>query len=157
MKHMYEGLDGSGLRPPTAAYGALVLRVALGLVFLAHGLFKVLVLSLPGTAAFFVMHGFPGWTAYPVTGIELLGGVLLVAGIATRTVSVALLSVVLGAFRVHWQNGWYFGSPNGGWEFLAVLVAGLVGLVLIGPGALRVAPHGAGAAVAEAGSASRGS
>lgn len=138
MKHMHEGLDETGLRPRTAAYGALVLRVALGLVFLAHGLFKVVVLSLPATAAFFVRHGFPGWTAYPVSGIELLGGVLLVAGLATRAVSLALLGVVLGAFRVHWQNGWYFGSPNGGWEFLAVLVAGLVGLMLLGPGAPRV-------------------
>lgn len=146
MTNVRERLDQGGLRPHTAAYGALALRVALGMVFLAHGLFKVVVLSLPETAAFFATYGFPGWTAYPVFGIEVLGGVLLLAGVATRAVSVALLAVIAGAFRVHWQNGWYFGSPNGGWEFLAVLVMGLVGVILLGPGALRLAPKGSTAA-----------
>jgi putative oxidoreductase len=50
----------------------------------------------------------------------------------------ALTGVILGAFRVHWGNGWYFGRPDGGWEYLAVLLVGLVVVALLGPGAARL-------------------
>ena len=128
-------------RPPritvdhvTAPYAALLLRVTLGVVFLAHGLFKALVLTLPGTAAFFVEHGFPGWTAYPVFLAEVLGGAALAAGFYSRVVSVALIPVLLGAFTVHWPNGWYFGAPHGGWEYIAVLLAALLVQAGLGDG-----------------------
>ena len=49
--------------------GALVLRLGLGVVMLAHGLTKVFVFTLPGTAAFFESVGYPGPLAYPVTAI----------------------------------------------------------------------------------------
>ena len=123
-----------------APWAALLLRVALGVVFLAHAWVKVAELTLPGTAAFFQRFGFPGWTAYPVFALELLGGLALIAGWRTRWVALALTGVVLGAFRVHWGNGWYFGEPDGGWEYLAVLLVGLVAVALLGPGAAGVTP-----------------
>lgn len=47
-------------------YGALLLRVALGVMFLTHGLLKVLVFSLPGTVQFFESQGcralWPTWS-----------------------------------------------------------------------------------------------
>jgi putative oxidoreductase len=125
----------------SSAYGALVLRVALGLVFIAHGLFKPLVLGFPATVAFFEGFGFPGWTVYPVFLAEVVGGLALVLCFGVRYAAAALIVVVLGALRVHVPNGWYFGAPNGGWEFLAVLLAGLVAVFLVGPGALRL-PRG---------------
>ena len=64
----------------TAPHAAFLLRLTLGVVFMAHGLFKVLVLTLPGTAAFFAAQGFPGWTAYPVFAAEVVGGAALLAG-----------------------------------------------------------------------------
>jgi putative oxidoreductase len=121
--------------PRLAPWAALILRLALGAVFLAHGWFKVSVLGLPGTAAFFERFGFPGWSAYPVAALELLGGLALSVGWRVRPVALALAAVVLGAFRVHWANGWYFGNPDGGWEFLAVLLVGLLAQALLGPGA----------------------
>ena len=114
------------LDPATAPYAALLLRLTLGIVFIAHALFKLLVLTLPETAAFFVQHGFPGWTAYVVFTAELIGGVALVAGLYTRVIALALVPVMLGAFTVHWPNGWYFGAPHGGWEYIAVLLAALL-------------------------------
>jgi putative oxidoreductase len=120
--------------PVTAPYAALLLRLTLGIVFIAHALVKVLVLTLPGTAAFFAQHGFPGWTAYAVFIAELLGGVALVAGVYTRLIAIALLPVLLGAFTVHWPNGWYFGAPNGGWEYIAVLLAALLVQAGLGDG-----------------------
>jgi putative oxidoreductase len=118
----------------TAPYGALLLRITLGIVFVAHALLKLLVLTLAGTAAFFVEHGFPGWTAYVVFAAELIGGVALTAGIYARVASIALIPVVLGAFTVHWPNGWYFAAPNGGWEYIAVLVAALLAQAALGDG-----------------------
>jgi steroid delta-isomerase-like uncharacterized protein len=118
----------------TAPYAAALLRVTLGIVFVAHALLKLLVLTLPATATFFVEHGFPGWTAYAVFAAELLGGVALVAGFHTRVIALALVPVLMGAFTVHWPNGWYFGAPHGGWEYIAVLVAALIVQAGLGDG-----------------------
>jgi steroid delta-isomerase-like uncharacterized protein len=125
---------GIAFDPITAPYAALLLRLTLGVVFIAHALLKVFVLTLPGTAAFFVEHGFPGWTAYAVFLAELLGGIALVAGLYTRVVAIALVPVLLGAFTVHWPNGWYFGAPHGGWEYIAVLLAALLVQAGLGDG-----------------------
>ena len=99
-------------------YAAFILRVSLGIVFIAHGLLKVVVFTLPGTAQFFVDVGLPGWLAYPVAFIEIGGGLLLVVGIATRQLSLLFLPILLGALWVHAGNGWVFSNPNGGWEFM---------------------------------------
>ncbi len=135
----------------TAPHAAFLLRLTLGVVFMAHGLFKVLVLTLPGTAAFFAAQGFPGWTAYPVFAAEVVGGAALLAGYYTRVVAVALLPVMLGAFTVHWGNGWYFGNQDGGWEYIAVLLVALIVQAGLGDGSLAIArsdvrPRAAGAA-----------
>ena len=117
---------------------ALLLRLGLGTMFVAHGLLKVMVFTLPGTVGFFEQVGFPGWLAYAVTFAEIGGGILLIAGIAVTQVSVALLPVLLGALYVHWGAGWVFSSPNGGWEYPAFLVLASVVQALLGPGRFAV-------------------
>lgn len=113
---------------------ALVLRLSLGGMFLAHGLLKLLVFTLPGTADFFASQGFPAWTAYPVTFMEIGGGLLLISGIVTRWVSIALIPVLLGAMYVHLGNGWVFSAPNGGWEYPAFLAMATAVQALLGSG-----------------------
>lgn len=119
-------------------YAALVLRVSLGIMFIAHGLLKVVVFTLPGTAQFFDSVGFAGWLAYPVAYFEIVGGVLLVAGIATRTLSLLFLPILAGALWVHAANGWVFSAANGGWEYPAFLVAATIVQALLGNGALAL-------------------
>ena len=136
--HAWSRPPDAGIDLRFAPYAALLLRLALGTVFVAHAWLKVTGLTLPGTAAFFEAHGFPGWAAYPVFAVELLGGSALIVGWRTRPVAAMLAGVVLGAFRVHWDNGWYFAHPDGGWEYLGVLLAGLVAVALLGPGASRL-------------------
>lgn len=121
-----------------APYGALVLRLALGVVFLAHALSKLLVFTLPGTAAFFERNGFPGWSAYPVFALELLGALLLLSGVGSRWVALVLIPVTAGALLVHLPNGWLFTSPGGGWEFPGFLIAALAAQALLGGGALAL-------------------
>lgn len=131
-------LPGPAGLAAAAPRGALVLRLALGLVFVAHALVKPLGLTFPVAARFFADHGFPAWSVYPVFAVELAGGLLLLAGIAVRPVAVVLAGVLLGALRVHLPNGWYFAAPGGGWEYIGVLLAGLAALALTGPGEPRL-------------------
>ena len=119
-----------------AAYAALLLRLALGTMFIAHALLKYLVFTLPGTEQFFVSVGLPGFLAYVTFAVEMIGGVLLIAGFKTRIVALALVPVLLGATWVHAGNGWLFTSPNGGWEYPAFWTVALVVQALLGDGAL---------------------
>lgn len=113
---------------------ALVLRLTLGVMFIAHGLLKVMVFTLPGTVQFFESVGFPGALAYLVVIAEIGGGLALISGVYTRQVAYALLPVLLGAFYVHSGNGWLFTNDNGGWEYPLFLVAATFVQALLGPG-----------------------
>jgi putative oxidoreductase len=119
----------------TAPYAALVLRLSLGLMFLAHGLLKVLVFTLPGTVQFFESVGFPGFLAYVVVFAELAAGVLLILGVQTRAVALATIPILLGAASVHFGNGWVFSAPNGGWEYPVFLAVTALVQALLGDGA----------------------
>ena len=124
---------------PTTSYAALILRLALGTMLIAHGLLKVLVFTVPGTVQFFSSVGFPGWLAYIVIAAELGGGVLMLVGCKTRWVALGLLPIMLGAASVHWGNGWVFSAPQGGWEYPVFLAVTLVVQALLGPGAFALA------------------
>jgi putative oxidoreductase len=118
----------------TAPYGALLLRVVLGAQFIAHGLMKVLVLTIPGTVAFFVSIGYPEFVAYLVILAECGGGLALVLGLWTRWMALALAAEMIGAVVYHWHNGWLFTAAGGGWEYPAVWTAALLALFLLGDG-----------------------
>jgi len=116
-------------------YAALLLRVSLGVMFVAHALLKVMVFTMPGTVKFFQSLGLPGELAYLTAAAELIGGAMLIAGVYTRYVSLALVPVMLGALWVHSGNGWVFSAPNGGWEYPAFWTVTLVVQALLGDGA----------------------
>ena len=124
----------------TAAYGGLLLRLALGVMFVAHGLLKVFVFTLPGTVAFFESVGFPGFLAYIITFAEVGGGTLLILGIWARWVALALVPILLGALSVHVGNGWLFSADGGGWEYPAFLAAAAIVQTLLGDGAYALRP-----------------
>ncbi len=124
-------LAGAG-RP--AAFGALLLRLSLGTMWIAHAMLKMLTFTLPGTARFFESVGLPGVLAYPVFAAELIGGVLILLGWHGRSASALLLPILLGAGAVHLPNGWVFTNAGGGWEYPAFLFAASLAHVLIGDG-----------------------
>ena len=90
----------------TAQYGALVLRASLGVMFVAHAGLKFFVFTLPGTAQFFESLGLPGALAYFTFWAELVGGVLILAGVYGRWVSAALIPVLLGATWAKTRIAW---------------------------------------------------
>jgi putative oxidoreductase len=138
------------LRENQVALAALLLRVSLGAMFIAHALLKLFVFTLPGAAGFFVSLGLPGSLAYAVFLAELVGGVLLVLGVGSRVVAIALAPVLLGATWAHAGNGWLFSAPNGGWEYPAFLAAMAVVQGLLGDGAYALRLRVRSAAVAAA-------
>ena len=124
----------------TAPYGILLLRVALGVMFLAHGLTKLLVFTPAGTAGFFESIGFPGFLAYPVIAFEIIGGALLVLGVYARWVAAAAVIQLFMASTVHFGNGWSFTNANGGWEYPVFLTIAAAVIALAGDGAAALRP-----------------
>jgi len=122
----------------SASYGTFVLRITLGVAFVAHALLKLLVFTLPGTAQFFGSIGLPPFLGYVVFAAELVGGVLLLLGIGTRYVAAALVPIMLGATWAHLGNGWLFTNANGGWEYPAFWTAATLAQVLLGDGAFAL-------------------
>ncbi|TDQ84410.1 putative oxidoreductase [Dongia mobilis] len=119
-----------------ADLAALLLRVSLGIMFLAHGfILKYLTFTLAGTAQFFESIGLPAFLAYLTFAAETLGGIALILGFRTRLVALALLPVLLGATWVHIGNGWVFSAANGGWEYPIFLIVVSLAAALLGSGA----------------------
>ena len=120
----------------TAPYAALLLRVALGVMFVAHSVWlKLFVFTLPGTAQFFGSLGLPEPLAYVVFAAEAVGGILLILGVRTRLVALALVPILLGATWTHWANGWVFSAAGGGREYPLFLTVAAGVQALLGDGA----------------------
>ncbi|MDH7804523.1 MULTISPECIES: DoxX family protein [unclassified Rhizobium] len=125
----------------TAPYAILILRLALGLLFLAHAGLKIFVFTPAGTAQYFGSLGLPPALAYLTIAIELAGGLALIVGFFARIAAIALIPVLLGAIvSVHAAAGFFFTNPNGGWEFPAFWIVGLVVVALSGDGAHALRP-----------------
>ena len=120
----------------TAPYAALLLRLTLGGLFLAHASLKLFVFSPAGTAKFFGSIGLPSELAYVVIAAEVLAGIALILGIYSRWVALAAVPILLGAiFTVHGAAGFFFNNPKGGWEYPAFWAVTLVVQALLGDGA----------------------
>jgi putative oxidoreductase len=118
--------------------GATLLRVSLGLMFIAHSIvLKYFMYTLGGTAEYFESIGLPASLAYLVFALEAVGGVLLVLGIQTRIVALALLPILGGAMWVHIGNGWVFSNANGGWEYPLYLIVISIVVALQAPPSAR--------------------
>lgn len=116
----------------------LVLRVALGAIFIAHGGQKLFWSGIAGTTEMFVGMGvfLPELTAPAVTIVEFFGGLALVAGLFTRLAAASIAVVMLGAIvMVHLPAGFFL--PDG-MEFALMNFAAAVALALLGAGAYSV-------------------
>lgn len=134
--------------PQTAPLAAFLLRISLGVMYLAHSLvLKVGTFGMAGTVQFFQSIGLPGWTAYATVIAEAAAGIALVLGIGSRYAALALLPVLFGALWVHMGNGWVFSAPNGGWEYPLYLIVLSFVQALLGDGAYALGSRGARAQV----------
>ncbi len=125
----------------TAPYGIALLRVSLGVLFLAHVGLKIFVFTVPGFVGYFASLGLPAVAAYGVIALELIGGLALILGVYAPWVAVPLAIEMLGTIiMVHGHNGWLFTNKGGGWEYPAFWTVSLVALTLLGDGAFALRP-----------------
>lgn len=126
-------------------YGATILRIVVGIIYLMHA-YLALVRTPAGTAAFLGQIGLPApallaWVLILVHG---LGGLFLILGLWARWAAAAnALVMVVALLKVHLAQGFFLrvvgdGQRVGGFEFVLLLLAATVALILTGPGALAV-------------------
>lgn len=121
----------------------LILRLALGAIFVAHGAQKLFGSfggpGLKGTAGFFDQLGIkPAGTMALLAGLtEFVGGLLVAVGFLTPVAALGLIVVMaVAAFTVHLQNGFF--ATDGGYEFNLALAAMALALLVAGAGAYSV-------------------
>ncbi len=114
--------------------GLLLLRIALGVVFVMHGWQKLAVYGISGVAAGFGQMGFPlpMVNAVLITAVELGGGVLLLAGAGTRiAASLLAFSMLVAAVVAHGSGGFFLPT---GYEFALTLMLASLALMQTGAG-----------------------
>lgn len=116
-----------------SALALMLLRIATGAVFVAHGAQKVLGLfggpGLEGFAQWSATLGIPSWLAYAAAFCEFIGGLLLLSGIGASWGAVLAGAVMMGAiWFVHFDKGFF--AQNGGYEYALVLLLNCIVLFL---------------------------
>ena len=109
----------------------IVVRLALGLIMVAHGYHKVFG-GLHHHAQFVASLGLPAWLGYVSAFAEFFGGILVLAGFFTRAAALALLvDLIVAIWKVHWHNGL---MGDHGYEFPLAAAALAFVLVFFGGG-----------------------
>ncbi|MGH9455938.1 MAG: DoxX family protein [Terriglobia bacterium] len=122
-------------------YAALILRVALAILFFAHAWLKYAVFMPAGTVQYFQSLGLPGSLAYVTMVAEIVIGAGLLLGVLTSIAALGGLIIVLGTIvKVHGSKGWVFTNKDGGWEYPAFWAVGLIVQILLGDGAFALGP-----------------
>lgn len=124
-------------------WGILILRLGIGIMFVAHGLQMALGLfGGPGVKGFSEMLSglgfFPAiFWSYVASYTVLIGGLSLVVGVQTRAAAVLLLIFILTAgIKVHLSKGFFL--SNGGIEYTFVIAAACLAIILLGPGKFSI-------------------
>lgn len=119
--------------------GLLLLRLVIGIIFMAHGMQKLFGFfgggGITGTADFFTNLGipFPVTTAWIVAIGETFGGLLLCIGLLTREIAVFFIVLMIGAIiTVHGQNGFFI--TNSGFEYNFAIIGICLCLLFCGGG-----------------------
>jgi putative oxidoreductase len=125
-----------------ASYGAMLLRLILGIVYIMHAYLALMVFGLSGPTG---MIAYQAKAGVPVPELATwylilahgLGGICLVLGVYTRWAALANVPVMLGAIVfVHLKKG--FWAHEGGYEYALVLLMATLAVAMIGGGALSL-------------------
>ena len=128
--------------PRQAQIALGLIRIAAGMVFMAHGYQKFFTMGIEGTTGFFTQLGIPlpGIAAIVVATVELVGGFAFLAGFMTRLVAIPLAIDMATAILVfHSKHGFFVPM---GIEFVTLLLVSAIGLAIGGPGAFSLDRRG---------------
>jgi putative oxidoreductase len=129
-------INGSSSPATSRSWGLTVLRVIVGIVFLVHGSQKVFGFGYHGVTGMFAHMGIPlpGVSAAIVMGVEFVGGIALILGLATRlAASLNAIDMIVAILMVHLKNG--FSAQGNGYEYPLTLLGATICLALAGSGA----------------------
>jgi len=95
-----------------AAWGVLILRVALGVIFIMHAYYGFAVIGVRGIAGIIVRLGFPPGVVMPAAWalivVHTVGGALIIAGLWTRIAAVANIPIMMIALAfIHYEQGFF--------------------------------------------------
>jgi putative oxidoreductase len=125
--------------PPLAPYAAMLLRVTMGVLFLAHAIWwKVVTAGMTHVVPWFVSQGYPAAFAWFVTLLEAAGGVALILGWRITLVAPVLAALMAGITWQQFPNGWIYTSTHGGWEYPAFWTVALIVQAMLGAGAFSL-------------------
>ena len=113
---------------------AFLLRISIGSMFFLHAVGKILVVGMGVVDAGFIERGFPVWTNYAATSIELIGGLCLILGLYSRLSALLLFPISIGILVFHFPMGWAFQNPGGGWEYPQLILSSLICIFFLGSG-----------------------
>ena len=138
----------------TPAWGAALLRLALGTIYVMHGWLALTVLGVQGAAGYIIRMGFPSALApalaWYLVVVHLGGGTLMLLGVGTRIAALLQVPIMAAALFLHHLSQGFFikvltvetpgGSRSiaGGYEYVLLVLAATLALALIGPGRLAV-------------------
>lgn len=115
--------------------GLLAMRLALGVIMVAHGFPKVFG-GLQRHVQMVASLGLPGWWAYLSAAAEFFGGLVVIAGVGTRFAALAILiDMGVAIWKVHWKNGL---MDRSGYEFPLALAGVAFALIFFGAGQFSV-------------------
>ncbi len=118
--------------------GAFILRVTLGVLFMIHGIVKFQG-GIENSVSWFSSLGLPGFMAYAVALIEIIGGIALLIGFATRYVSALFALLMIGAIlKVKLSVGLLGNGQMAGYELDLAFLAMSVYLVIVNKSFLAV-------------------
>jgi putative oxidoreductase len=119
------------------SYGATVLRIVLGVIYVMHAYLAAFVYGPHGMAAFQRAQGlpFPEIGTWYVILAHGVGGICLILGLLVRLAALVNIPIMAGAlFAVHLKQG-FFMSKDGGYEYALLVLGATIAQALLGAGA----------------------
>jgi len=122
------------------SYGATVLRIVLGVIYIMHAYLAAFIYGPHGMAAFQRSHGlpFPEVGTWYVILAHGLGGICLILGVLVRWAALVNIPIMMGAlFVVHLKQGFFMGK-DGGYEYALLVLGATIAQALLGTGAFTL-------------------
>jgi putative oxidoreductase len=129
--------NAAGVDQTYAPYGIFLLRVAIGIDWIAHAFLKTY-RGMNTHEALLAKNGITPLLAWPTFGLEVMGGLAILLGWYTRQWSAFLLIFLAVVIWIKWPVGWTYSNTGGGWEYPLFWLIAQAALVLTGSGAFAL-------------------
>jgi putative oxidoreductase len=128
---------GNAVDKALAPYGLFLLRLAIGIDWLAHAFLKTS-RGMHTHEALLERNGITSLLAWPTFSLEVIGGLCIILGFYSRQWAAFLLIFLGVVVWVKWPVGWVYSNSGGGWEYPLFWLLAQMAFVLAGDGAFTI-------------------